>query len=180
MNRVVVVGSSGSGKSTLAAAVAAHLAAPHIELDALHHQPDWEPLPDDEFLVELSRRTARPSWVVDGNYPRFADLLWSAADTVIWLDLPRPLVMRRVAVRTIVRLATRKELWNGNRERLGQFLSPDPSKNLLLWTWTMHPVYRTRYSHRISDPRWKPLSVHRLRSPRQVAAFRREKLTSSE
>ena len=42
--RVSIVGNAGSGKSTLAQALAACLDVPHIELDALFHQPGWQPL----------------------------------------------------------------------------------------------------------------------------------------
>lgn len=38
-NRVVIIGTSCSGKTTLAGTLAAALATPHIELDALHWLP---------------------------------------------------------------------------------------------------------------------------------------------
>jgi len=63
VKRVSVVGNSGSGKTTLAAQLARRLAAPHLELDAVFHQRDWQPLPVEEFrarVAELPRRT-RPT-----------------------------------------------------------------------------------------------------------------------
>jgi gluconate kinase len=45
MQRVSVVGTSGAGKSTVAAALAALLGASFVELDSVHHQADWTPLP---------------------------------------------------------------------------------------------------------------------------------------
>ena len=39
--RIVVVGTSGVGKTTLAKDIAAALAIPHVELDALHWDPGW-------------------------------------------------------------------------------------------------------------------------------------------
>lgn len=173
MNRVVVVGSSGSGKTTLAAEIADSLGAPHIELDAIYHQPNWVSLPDDSFRAAVSGAITDPRWVADGNYLPVADILWAAADAVVWLDLPRSLVMRRVVARTLGRLLSRRTLWNGNREQLRNFFSADPDHNLLLWTWTRHGPYRARYEQRTADPQWQPLTVIRLRSPSEVTDFER-------
>jgi hypothetical protein len=55
--------------------------------------------------------------VVDGNYSRMRDIVWSRVDTVIWVDPPRHRAMRQFIWRTLRRMATRAELWNGNREQ---------------------------------------------------------------
>jgi len=44
--RISIVGCSGAGKSTLARRVAGTVGIPTLELDAVHHQADWTPLPD--------------------------------------------------------------------------------------------------------------------------------------
>ena len=49
MRRISVVGNSGSGKTTVARAIAGALGVPHLELDAVFHQPDWQPLDTAEF-----------------------------------------------------------------------------------------------------------------------------------
>jgi adenylate kinase family enzyme len=54
VKRIVVVGSSGSGKTTLARALAGELGLAHVELDAIFHQPGWEPLADDEFVASAT------------------------------------------------------------------------------------------------------------------------------
>lgn len=43
MQRISVVGNSGSGKTTVARAIAEALGVPHLELDSVFHQPDWQP-----------------------------------------------------------------------------------------------------------------------------------------
>ncbi len=171
MRRVAVVGNSGVGKSTVAARLARHLRVPHVELDAIFHLPDWRELPEDDFRAAVTAATAGDGWVVDGNYRAVRDLVWSRADTVVWLDLPRALVMRRITLRTVGRMVTRRPLWNGNRERLRNVLSTDPERSIILWSWTKHAEYRRRYATDMSDPRWSQLTFVRLTSTRAIERF---------
>src|ERR1700745_962235 len=99
VRRVSVVGNSGSGKSTLARELAASLGVPHLELDSVFHQPGWEPLPRDKFQRFVTERTSEDGWVIDGNYSAVRPIVWARADTVVWLDLPRRIVIRQVAWR---------------------------------------------------------------------------------
>lgn len=166
MRRVSVVGTSGSGKSTLSRMLAKRLNVPYVELDAFMHQPGWQPRPDAEFLDEVEEATSKPGWVVDGNYRRFVieGPVWNRADTVVWLDLPRRTVMRRVIVRTVRRAVTREVLWNGNREPLSNFLSLDPEKNIIVWTWVKYEEFVLRYLNAMIDPAWQHIDFVRLQS----------------
>ena len=172
MQRVSVVGCPGSGKSTLGRRLALALGVPFVELDAIFHQPGWVELPRDEFRARVAEVVATDRWVIDGNYSSAQqDLAWARADTVVWLDLPRPLVMRRVITRTIRRAVTREQLWNGNREPLTNFYRLDPDQNIIRWAWVKHPVYATRYRAAIDDPANAHLSFVRLRSQADIDAF---------
>ena len=91
-----MVGVSGSGKSTLGRELAARLAVPYAELDAVFHQPEWTPLPQEDFRRHVSAIASRSGWVIDGNYRAVLPLIWEHADTVVWLDPPRHTVMRRI------------------------------------------------------------------------------------
>jgi adenylate kinase family enzyme len=164
VRRVSVVGNSGSGKTTLARALAQRLAVPHVELDAIHHQPGWRPLPTADFHARVDALTATGGWVVDGNYSAVRDLVWDRADTVVWLDPPRRTVMRQVIWRSLRRAALRVELWNGNRERWGNFLTRNPEESVIVWAWQRHAVYRARYEAAAADPAWGHLTFVRVRS----------------
>ncbi|WP_431923124.1 hypothetical protein [Nonomuraea jabiensis] len=150
MRRVSVVGNSGSGKSTLAAALAGRLGVPWLELDSVFHMAGWTPRPPEEFRAEVDAFTAGDGWVVDGNYSAVRDLVWSRADTVVWIDLPRPVVMRRLLLRTLRRMATGAELWNGNRESFRFLLDKDES--IIRFAWNQHAVLRERYRRAAADP----------------------------
>jgi len=169
--RVSVVGNSGSGKTTVAAAIGAAMGAPHLELDAVFHQPGWAPLDREEFRRRVAEFVAAPRWVADGNYSAVRDLVWARADTVVWLDPPRHRVMRRIIWRSLSRAALRAELWNGNRERWANLVRMDPQESVIAWAWTRHHVYRQRYEQAMADPANAHLTFIRLRSPREVAAL---------
>lgn len=170
MRRVSVVGNSGSGKSTVGRALAARLGVPFLELDSLRHQPGWVELPDDEFAARTAEFVAGSSgWVVDGNYSVVREpVVWPAADTVVWLDLPRVAVTAQVVRRTVGRVILRKELWNGNREPLRNLWSRDPMTSIIVWSWTNHHRNLARYEAALADPRWSHLSFVRLRSRAEI------------
>ena len=64
-------------------------------------------------------------WVVDGVYRnKLGDLVLEHADVVVWLDLPVRVWLSRLVWRTARRIATREELWNGNREELRYVFHP--------------------------------------------------------
>lgn len=162
---VSVVGSSGSGKSTLARELGAQLGVAVLELDNVFHQPGWTPLPADDFREAVSAWIDRhpEGWVVEGNYSAVRALVWARADTVVWFDLPRWKVMRRVVPRTLRRVLTREELWNGNRELLTNLYSLEMERNIVVWSWRRHPVLRERFSSAASDPGWAHLGFRRIR-----------------
>lgn len=166
--RVVVVGTSGSGKTTLARELARRLALPHVELDALHWGPDWSPAPVEEFRRRVEAALLSGGWVADGNYSKVRDLVWGRAELLVWLDYPLPLVMARLARRTARRVLTQEELWNGNRERLGEQFTRD---SLWLWALQTHRRHRREYPARFQQPAYRHLTVVRLRSPRAAAQW---------
>jgi adenylate kinase family enzyme len=157
--RVAVIGVTGTGKTTFAAALARKLGVPHIELDALHWEPNWVMAELDVFRERVERAVAADRWVVDGNYSKTRDLVWSRADTVVWLDYAFALTFARLLRRTLARVISGEELWNGNRERFAdQFLSRD---SVFLWAIQTYPRYRATfpkllasdaYAHLRGDP----------------------------
>jgi len=174
VQRIVVVGCSGSGKTTLARHLARALGLAHIELDSIYHQANWTSLPADVFPERVAARVeAASGWIADGNYDLVGEWLQQRADTIVWLDLPRALVMRRVVARTLRRFVTREELWNGNREPLSNLYHWDPERNVIRWAWTSHPRQRARYERRSQDGTWAHAEVIRLRTPADVTRFER-------
>jgi adenylate kinase family enzyme len=169
VRRVVVIGTTGSGKSTLAERLAEHTGLRVIELDALFWGKDWQPVPLELFRHRVERETKGDGWIVVGNYGQVRDLVWPNADTLIWLDLPLPLVMWRLVRRTVQRATSKTELWGtGNRESLrNAFLS---RQSLLLWALKTHRRNRERYASECI-PLAREKRVIRLQNKRAVERF---------
>ena len=166
MTRITVIGPSGSGKTRLSARLAELLGAPHVEIDALWHGPNWENCGPDELHARVSAATAGESWVSDGTYHTIiGELVLERADTVAWLDLPVALVMSRLMRRSWVRKRDHVLLWNGNTE--------DAWLNQIRWLFW--PALKRAFENRRELParlaRHPQLRVHRLRSDADVEAF---------
>ncbi len=162
--RIAVVGDTCSGKTTLSRQLSLALGIPHVELDALHWEPNWTMAETDVFRKRVGEALKGDRWLADGNYSKVRDLIWPRATTLIWLDYPLGIIVWRVLWRTLVRSITKEELWNGNREgfRAG-FLSRD---SLLVWAVETHRRRRRRYAALLARPEYSHLMVVRLRSPR--------------
>ena len=138
---------------------------PYVELDAIHHQAGWRELMADEFRREVEPIVAGDRWVIDGVYrSKLGHLTIDAADTVIWLDLPRRIWLPRLVWRTFRRVALREELWNGNRESLRNVLFGRDA--LILFALRNDRRRQHRYPRELAGYR-----VARLRSPAEVNAF---------
>ena len=174
MKRVSLIGVSGSGKTTLGRSLSKRMGVPFIELDGLFHQPGWGEPSVDEFQARVSAEIEGDAWVVDGNYQAVQQSIWERADAVVWLDLPRPVIMRRVILRTLRRALTRETLWNGNREPLTNFYRWDPEVNIIRWAWVKYPEYVSRYCVSMDDARrHSGVEWFRLTSDADVDAFLR-------
>jgi adenylate kinase family enzyme len=165
VKRINVKGISGSGKSTFAVELARRLELPYIELDAIHHGPNWSEPTAEEFRAKVQKAmdAAPDGWVIDGNYEgKLGSLVLDAADTIVWLDLPFVVKARRLLRRTAHRIRHDVELWSGNKENWRNVLvGPDA---LFWWMVKGHFRHRRHWPQRFGgDPR-----VVRLRSVKEA------------
>jgi adenylate kinase family enzyme len=166
MKRVAIIGPGGSGKSALARRLGDMLGLEVIHLDALFWKPGWVETPYDEWRRTVEGLAGRQSWIIDGNYGRTMEVRLAAADTVIFLDLPRLTCLWRVIKRLLqYRDGDRPDMAPGCNERFGlDFL------RFLKWIWG----YRTRSRPRVLG-RLERFSegkqVHILRRPGDAKSF---------
>ncbi|GHD34494.1 adenylate kinase [Streptomyces galbus] len=168
LQRVLVVGVTGAGKSTLARVLGERLGLVYLEMDALYFAgPGWAV--NERLVEDVAGLADGPRWVVDSlGYPQVRDLLWERADTVVWLDYPRRVVMPRVLRRSLRRTVTREELFGGNRETWRDWLSRE---HPAWWAWAQFAARRREIERRLRDPRFAPLHTVRLGRPRDAAAW---------
>jgi adenylate kinase family enzyme len=99
MQRVAIIGCGGSGKSTLAQQLGAIVNIDVVHLDRLFWQPGWVEPSKDAWQQVVQSVVAGERWIIDGNYGGTMDMRLNAADTIIFLDMPRSLCLWRIIKR---------------------------------------------------------------------------------
>jgi adenylate kinase family enzyme len=168
MQRIIVVGTTGSGKTTLARQIAARLGYPHVEFDALHWESGWQEAPDPVFRERVAAALSSPCWTADGNYRAVRDIAWSRAETIVWLDYRFSVVFWRLLRRSVTRVFSREELWNGNREELRLLFSRE---SIMLWLFRSYWRRKREFPAQLQQPEYAHLRVIHLRSPRETARW---------
>lgn len=172
--RIIVVGPTNAGKSTLAVRLAQVLGAPFAELDALYWKPGWVGSEDDEWHPRLREIAGQEAWVVAGNYFRHTrPILWPAAETVVWLDLPLRVVLPRILRRSWQRSRSRELLWGTNTERFLPQLKFWDQDSLIGYAIQSRRPQGDFLLRSMADPACAHIRFVRLRSPREVEAFAR-------
>ena len=161
--KIAITGPSGSGKTTLAVELAERYGLRHVEIDALHHGPNWESCGPEILRERVLAATEGDDWVTDSTYhTMLGNLIVDRADVLVWLDLPVPLVMWRLLRRTHRRNRDRTVLWNGNVE-------PGWRES---WGYLIRPAFARAFENRREFPaRYVHVDMRRLRSDRDVRAF---------
>jgi adenylate kinase family enzyme len=118
MNRILVIGNAGAGKSTLARRLGVKFGLPVIHLDSQFWRHGWQIPESQAWRQQVTALVASSEWVMDGNYANTFDIRMPRADTLVWLDYPRDICMRRVLKRTIIGYGrTRSDLAEGCPDR---------------------------------------------------------------
>ena len=175
-SRILVWGNSCAGKSSLAAQLAERLQIPCVDLDALNWLPNWVGLnaTDPERLQRrIADATAGDRWVVAGSYTEQSQAtFWPKLETIVWLDLPMWLLLKRVLVRSWRRWRHQELLWGTNYEKFWpQLMVWKGEDSLVWWIVTQHHRKRRQSLEFLIDPRWAHIRWIRLTDEAQVDAF---------
>ena len=165
MRRVAVFGNAGGGKSTLARQLASITHLPLHSLDTIKYKPDGGEVPHNEYLQIHSELIRGDEWIIDGfgcvpsAWERF-----SAADTLIYVDLPLFTHYVWVTKRLVKGLVVTPEGW---------------PENSAIWRGALNSYRVLRLCHEKLTPKYRRLvaeqathkRVHHLRSARAIKSF---------
>jgi adenylate kinase family enzyme len=172
--RVMVVGITGAGKSTFAERLAEAAGLRMVELDLLNWGPNWYNRTAEEpesFLQSVDKATQGDDWVAAGGYSKTWPIIWSRADHLVWLDLPRMQVMRQVIWRSLKRVTLGGDVFPGCHEGPARLFRAD---HPIRWAWRHYRGRREGIAERLRDPAYAHLTVHHCRSHMEAdAAFER-------
>jgi adenylate kinase family enzyme len=165
--RVVVTGKAGAGKSTFSRALSARTGLPVIHLDVHFWKPGWVPTPEKEWREKQRGLLAGEDWIVDGNDATL-DVRLERADTVVFLDTPWWICVRRALIRGLRRRPVGFELPSGCHDSAWRRLRDEWS---LVWRlWRARDSERERDFEILSKCR-EHVALHVLRSKRAVREF---------
>lgn len=160
MEKIVVIGSPGAGKSTFARALGKNLNIEVLHLDRYFWQPGWKRYSREERItiqqVLMHRKTR---WIIEGSYISSSDGRLSAADTIIFLDMPRLACLWRVIKRHITthNQASRPDLPDGCTDKLSML----SIAKILLFPYSGRTLLRAKLNQRGKNQELCILRSHR-------------------
>lgn len=105
MPKIYIIGSVGSGKTTLAKRLSKELNINYYELDNV----TWEYNPNgndrrrnDKEIIEIFEKIiSQKDWIIENVGKDIYSLAYEKADTIIYIDLPKKILYKRIIHRWI-------------------------------------------------------------------------------
>ena len=139
-----MIGSGGAGKSVLALELARRTGLPVIHLDREYWRPGWEPTPEPEWEARVAEIVKGERWIIDGNFGGTMHLRIAAADTIVFLDLPRLVCEWAVITRWLrYRRRSRPDMAPGLNDKL--------DLRFVRWIWSYPTTRRPRILRQLAE-----------------------------
>lgn len=163
MKRVMIIGGAGAGKSTLGRLLAAKTGLSLYHIDHIHYRPGWDERLPEEKDVLCHEVHMKEEWIFEGGHSRTIDERIERADTVIWLDMPVWIRLKRCLWRTIKNYGkTRPDLPENCPERF--------DLEFYRFIWRTRNSSAANIRQKLNTPS-AHLRIHHFTKPRQVRVF---------
>lgn len=165
MKRVLIIGSGGAGKSTLARRLGEKTGIEVIHLDKLFWHPGWVRTEKKEWLEIVRRAIEKESWIMDGNFGSTLEMRARAADTIVFMDIPRHICIYRILKRWVMyNRDTRPDMAEGCEERFDW--------EFFIWVWD-YPTRSKPEKELVLSRYANEKTIIRLRSNKEIEEFLR-------
>ncbi|WP_243698680.1 AAA family ATPase [Paracoccus alkanivorans] len=128
MQRVMILGQPGAGKSTLALAMGEITGLPVVHIDHIHWESGWKERSRSEKTRLCAEVHARDRWIFEGGHSVTWPERLDRCDSLIWLDIPFTLRIRRVMLRSF-------RYWGRTRPDLPTGCPEQFSWEFYRWIW---------------------------------------------
>ncbi|OIO41173.1 hypothetical protein COU56_05015 [Candidatus Pacearchaeota archaeon CG10_big_fil_rev_8_21_14_0_10_31_9] len=121
--KIHIVGIYGSGKSTIAKKIHDILGYKVYDLDEIKYKRKYDKIrPVEERLKIIKSISNKQKWITEGVWLDYALDLYKKADTVIFLELPKGTLYKRIIVRHFKRKFHKQEYQNHNLKTTSNIL----------------------------------------------------------
>jgi adenylate kinase family enzyme len=172
LRKVNIVGTTGAGKTFLAKRMSEILALDYLEIDQIFWGPNWAKPTNRDFYDRLKLELEKSKgFILDGNYTKTTSLKWAHSETIIWVHPGYFSNLGQLVIRTILRVATRKELWRntGNRESIYAHLFTKDS--IFYWFYKTHKGNELKFASDMRAEQWRHLQFIELKSNAEIKKF---------
>jgi adenylate kinase family enzyme len=172
LRRILIIGSGGAGKSTLARRLGERTGIEVVHLDKLFWHPGWVRTEKEEWFGIVRQAIEKESWIIDGNFGSTLEMRAGAADTIIFMDIPRHICIYRIVKRWVLyNRGTRPDMAEGCEERFDW--------EFFLWVWN-YPTRSKPEKELVLNRYANEKTVIRLRSNKEIEQFLRNDIIGLE
>ena len=136
MRKIAVIGCAGTGKSYLACRLQEILDLPLYHLDKYYWKSGWVRSNPEEFQKIHNELCNEERCIIEGSYLRYLESRFEAADTIIFIDLPRWFCLFRVFKRAIFN-------WGKVMPTSPKDCPEGLTLEFVKWVWNFNKKYRT-------------------------------------
>ncbi|MFA5070957.1 MAG: hypothetical protein WC511_01135 [Candidatus Pacearchaeota archaeon] len=153
LNRIHIVGIYGSGKSTFAEKIKKILRYDVYDLDEIKYRRKYDKIRSIEERLKIVKEISnKKKWITEGAWLDYALDLYKKADLVIFLEIPKRILYKRILVRYFKRKISKDKYFNNNLKTTVNILKKvrkyfhDPNYFMTLKT---HKDYINKHSKKV-------------------------------